>query len=135
VSNSPEKHDVERQAIREAADRLLARSGPKPSIESLRREAGLTGRWLLTHRHVDLKDEFLNAVEQQWGVEASAVVATEKKMQDLQKKYDRLRDRNAELETLVDAYAAVIEELTHQRDSLINAAGSQEVTPFRQRTP
>jgi predicted RNase H-like nuclease (RuvC/YqgF family) len=51
-------------------------------------------------------------------LEAPAVVAAEKKMQELQRKYDRLRDRNTELEQLVDAYAAVIEELTHQRDAL-----------------
>ena len=51
-------------------------------------------------------------------------------MQDLQRKYDRLRDRNSELEQLVDAYAAVIEELTHQRDALMNAAGSQNAIPF-----
>lgn len=130
MSNDAGRHEPERQAIRDAAARLLDRTGPRPSIESLRREADLPGRWILTHRHADLKDEFLTAVERKWGAAAPAVAATEKKLHDLQRKYDRLRNRNAELEHLVDAYAAVIEELAHQRDVLTNAAGSQAAIPI-----
>ena len=51
----------ERRAIREAMDRLIdgktLYSDGKLTIKSLAEEAGVK-RWLLTHRHTDLQDEF-----------------------------------------------------------------------------
>ena len=54
-------HDTERAAIRDAMTRLLdgapIRSDGKLTIKSLADEAGVK-RWILTHRHTDLQDEF-----------------------------------------------------------------------------
>lgn len=51
----------ERRVIRDAMERLLdgapVRSDGKLTVKSLADEAGLK-RWLLTHRHQDLQDEF-----------------------------------------------------------------------------
>ncbi|MDQ1250012.1 MAG: hypothetical protein QG597_4389 [Actinomycetota bacterium] len=50
-----------RRAIRDAMDRLIAgkplHSDGKLTVKSLAEEAGVK-RWLLTHRHTDLQDEF-----------------------------------------------------------------------------
>lgn len=52
---------IERQAIRDAMDRLLngspLHSAGKLTVKSLAEEAQVK-RWLLTHRHTDLQDEF-----------------------------------------------------------------------------
>jgi len=54
-------HQPERQAIRDAMGRLLdgkpIRSDGKLTIKSLADEADVK-RWILTHRHQDLQDEF-----------------------------------------------------------------------------
>ena len=57
--------EQERQAIRDAMTRLLdgapVRSDGKLTIKSLADEAGVK-RWLLTHKHLDLQDEFRSRV-------------------------------------------------------------------------
>ena len=107
-------HEAERKAIEDATVRLLATAGTRPTIEQLRREAGLSARWILTHRHTDLKSIFVAEVAKKWGSESPRVFAAEEKLEKFQAKYDRLYDRVEELEKLVDVYAAVIDELTHQ---------------------
>ncbi|MGV1005142.1 MAG: hypothetical protein ACOYEV_10365 [Candidatus Nanopelagicales bacterium] len=53
--------DADRVRIRDAMDRILAgaplNSDGKFTIKSLAAEAGVK-RWLLTHKHTDLQDEF-----------------------------------------------------------------------------
>ena len=61
---------MERQRIRDAMDRLLG-GGPlysdgKLTVKSLAEEAQVK-RWLLTHKHVDLQDEFRARVDHQGG--------------------------------------------------------------------
>lgn len=57
--------EQERQAIRDAMPRLLdgapVRSDGKLTIKSLADEAGVK-RWVLTHKHKDLQDEFRSRV-------------------------------------------------------------------------
>lgn len=137
-TSASDGHEAERRAIKEAAELLLATAGPKPSIESLRQEAGLAARWILTHRHADLKDKFLLAVNQKWGPEAPAMVGLEKKLKDLQDKYDRLFMRAKELESLVNVYAAVIDQLTNEiaelegrRELRGGTTADENVTPMR----
>ncbi|MGK5171824.1 hypothetical protein [Geodermatophilus sp. CPCC 205761] len=125
-----EKHEAERKEIRRAAEELLARTdGKRPVIEDLRQRVGVQ-RWILTHRHRDLKDEFLRAVDAKWGVSSPAVTSLQEKYDALQGTYQRLRERNAELEQLLDTYAYVIEELRLQLDHSI---GSDKVRPIRPR--
>lgn len=58
-------HEPQRQAIRDAMTRLLdgvpIRSDGKLTISSLAVEADVK-RWILTHRHLDLQDEFRSRV-------------------------------------------------------------------------
>ncbi|MGH9187264.1 MAG: hypothetical protein ACRD0U_15840 [Acidimicrobiales bacterium] len=61
MSRAPQDHRAERAEIRAAIDRLLAgtplRSDGKLTIVALAAEAGVK-RWILTHRHTDLRDQF-----------------------------------------------------------------------------
>lgn len=110
-------HEMERDAVRRAIARLLATEGARPTIEDLRRESGVSARWILTHRHADLKDVFVSDVAKKWGSESPRAVAAEAKLRKIQTKYDRLYERVQALERLVDVYAGVIDELTHQLQS------------------
>ena len=103
--------DKERRQIRDAMDRLLAgdpiRSDGKLTIKSLADEADLK-RWLLTHRHTDLQDEFRDRVRAQNATppamaalhkEIAELKATQKELKATQKR-DRaaLRDADARAE-------------------------------------
>lgn len=112
-----DEHELERDSVMRASARLLATDGPRPTIEDLRRESGVSGRWILTHRHVDLKNVFVSEVAKKWGAESPRAVAAEEKLRQLQAKYDRLYERVQALEGVTDIYAAVIDELTHQLQS------------------
>lgn len=87
------EHESERQAIRDAMARLLdgqpIRSDGKLTIKSLADEAGLK-RWLLTHRHQDLQDEFRARVTRQ-GSDPEPVRLLKTQVQDLLKENKRLR--------------------------------------------
>ena len=58
-------NERERMQIRDAMCRLLAgkpiRSDGKLTVKSLAAEAGVK-RWLLTHKHIDLQDEFRDRI-------------------------------------------------------------------------
>ena len=60
------RDERDRQEIRNAMERLLAgepqRSNGSLFVTTLAKEAGLK-RWLLTHRHTDLRDEFVRRVK------------------------------------------------------------------------
>lgn len=108
------RHGEERQRIRDAASELVQASITRPTIEDLRIRSGLSERWKLTTRHIDLKDAFLRSVNEKWGREAPQIVSLQRKYDDLLAKYERVKARADELEELVETYAAVIEELSRQ---------------------
>ena len=94
---------VERQRIRDAMDRLL-KGGPlysdgKLTVKSLAEEARVK-RWFLTHKHVDLQDEFRARVAQQGGASATMQVVL---------------DENAVLRTRVQSLSA---ELAVERETV-----------------
>ena len=68
MTSSTNAQARERQMIRDAMDRLLngspLYSDGKLTVKSLAEEAQVK-RWLLTHRHIDLQDEFRAKVDQQ----------------------------------------------------------------------
>lgn len=109
-----QRHHEERQRIRAAADELITTCEGRPTIEDLRVKAAVGERWRLTTRHIDLKDDFLRRVESKWGRQAPGHIALQRRFDDLQERYERLRLRANELEELVETYAAVIEELGQQ---------------------
>lgn len=84
--------EQERQTIRDAMERLIRsepiRSDGKLTVKSLAEEAGVK-RWLLTHRHTDLQDEFRARIEAA-GTEPAP-------MRQLREQIGQLQDENKQL--------------------------------------
>ncbi len=130
---------TERAAIQAAADRLLAgtplRSTGELTVVQLAAEAGVK-RWLLTHKHRDLAEQF-QARAKALGGDPPPVRKLEAQVAELKEKNTRLRAENATLQALVDYYAHVINELSidydqvkAERDSLL---GNVRAIPDRRR--
>ncbi|MDY7528129.1 MULTISPECIES: hypothetical protein [unclassified Cryobacterium] len=117
------EHADERAAIVEASARLLDRSPTeaRPTIVELLRNVEIP-RWKLTHRHRDLNDGFLAAVERKWGSDSPSAAAGIVKLAALQAKYQLANERLVELEALIDVYAVALEELRRQNDELTQAS-------------
>ncbi len=85
--------EPERQVIREAMGRLLEgqplRSDGKLTIKSLADEADVK-RWILTHRHQDLQDEFRARVARH-GSDPEPVRRLKDELADLKQENQRLR--------------------------------------------
>lgn len=100
------KDDDLRRTIRNAMTRLVEgqplRSDGKLTVKSLAEEAGIK-RWLLTHKHTDLQDEFRAMVENVGG-EPEAVL--------------QLREQVAERDGVISRLRAEINELTNDRNQL-----------------
>lgn len=108
--------DAERDAIKAAMDRLLngapAISTGALSVLQLAAEAGVK-RWVLTHKHPDLKAEFERRRAACNGVPA-AFQNLQAHVTDLEDTCRRLRADKTELAERVQVYAQVIHELTAQ---------------------
>jgi chromosome segregation ATPase len=105
--------DAERAAIRAAMQRLLdgtpQRSTGALSVLQLAAKAGIK-RWLLTHKHTDLADEFRRRVEA-LGPIPSAYSNLEQQARDAQEANQELRAQNRQLRAQITAYARIIHEL------------------------
>jgi hypothetical protein len=125
--------DSERGQIRAAMDRLLAgtplRSDGALTIVSLAAEADVK-RYLLTHRHTDLKDEFYARVRAQ-----DRVPASEQELRDelraTQQKLAEAREENHQLKASVEAFARIVNVLTVENDRLTQQQGSKTLIPLR----
>lgn len=108
--------DAERDAIKAAMDRLLngtpAVSTGALSVLQLAAEAGVK-RWVLTHKHPDLKAEFERRRTASNGIPA-AFQNLHARITDLEDTCRRLRASKAELTGRVEVYAQVIHELSAQ---------------------
>jgi septal ring factor EnvC (AmiA/AmiB activator) len=108
--------DAERDAIKAAMDRLLngtpAVSTGALSVLQLAAEAGVK-RWVLTHKHPDLKAEFERRRTASNGIPA-AFQNLQARIADLEDANRRLRAGNSQLTERVQVYAQVIHELTTQ---------------------
>jgi hypothetical protein len=106
--------DPDRAAIQAAADRLLAglplRSTGELTIVQLAHEAGLK-RWLLTHKHRDLAEQFQARVRAAGG-DPPAVAELKARITELTEDNGRLRADNAEQRALTTYYAHIINELS-----------------------
>lgn len=104
---------AERDAITAAMQRLLAgrpeRSTGALTVLQLAAEAGVK-RWVLTHKHPDLKAEFEQRRAQASGI-PTAYQTLAAKVTDLDAANQRLRVENRELRQRVDAYAQTIYRL------------------------
>lgn len=94
--------DAERKKIVAAMRRLLITGKPRVAadedrlvIDTLRREAGVS-RAALTHRHIDLKDLFLDCVAER---EQEVKDLRSPNEVALQEQVDKLREKNRDLQT------------------------------------
>ncbi|MDQ1022291.1 hypothetical protein [Streptomyces afghaniensis] len=113
-------HDDERDVITAAIQRLLdgrpTRSTGALTTLQLAAEAGVK-RWVLTHKHVDLKEEFVRRKSEANGIPPAfqhlraraRAIDAEAAAQALREDNDRLRER-------VAVYAQVIHELRTELD-------------------
>jgi len=112
--------DAERDAIKAAMDRLLngapAASTGALSVLQLAAEAGVK-RWVLTHKHPDLKAEFERRRTASNGI-PSAFQNIQAHVTDLEDTCRRLRADKTELTERVQVYAQVIHELTAELSRL-----------------
>ncbi|MFI8520049.1 hypothetical protein ACIGEZ_19800 [Streptomyces sp. NPDC085481] len=111
---------AERHAVQAAADRLLAgtptRSTGALTILQLAAEAGVK-RWVLTHKHTDLKDDFLARRTAANGI-PPAFQHYKARADELEQRNHRLIEENRHLEEKVQVYAQVIGELLTERDRI-----------------
>jgi len=131
---------TERDAIRAAADRLLdgipLRSTGDLTVVQLAAEAGVK-RWLLTHKHRDLAEQFQARARLLAG-DPPPIAALKKKISDLEDASTTLRAAGTERQALTEFYAHVINELsveldrvTAERDGLPGNVHSISMAPGR----
>ena len=118
--------DTQRRTIRDAMDRLLAgdpiRSDGNLTIKSLADEAGVK-RWLLTHRHTDLQDEFRDKIRTR-GSTPEAMRALVARNEELRQQLKQARDELRQSRSENNHYARVIQVLTLELDQAHAAAGT-----------
>ena len=128
--------DLERMKIRDAMGRLLAgthfRSDGKLTIKSLAAEAGVK-RWVLTHKHTDLQDEFRDRIRIH-GTTPDALRALTDENADLKRRLKRARtdvrrslartQRYARMIRVLALEKAQIEERLAQREPALVAIHS-----------
>ena len=107
-------HADERRAIKHAITELLERdtNQTRPTVAELCALTGLP-RWKLTHRHVDLKDSFLNAVTKKWG-SRSELSPQAQELARLQKQAVELRSELEVSQATTRLYAEALEEVRLQ---------------------
>jgi AraC-like DNA-binding protein len=126
--------DAERRSIRDAMERLLEgsplHSDGKLTVKSLADEAQVK-RWLLTHRHTDLQDEFRAKVDQHGRVPE----ALQKLLDEKEALKDRITKLSADLameRETVKRLERVVHVLTLEREQERQAATPKaNVRPLR----
>ena len=119
-------------------DRLLAgtpiRSDGKLTVKSLAAEAGVK-RWLLTHRHLDLQDEFRDKVHTH-GSTPDAMRALAADNDQLTQQLKQARTYLKQARTDNNHYTRVIQVLTAELEQTQSAANrtTTKVTPINRRT-
>lgn len=114
------REDAERAAIQAAADRLLAgtplRSTGELTVVQLAAEASVK-RWLLTHKHRDLTEQFQARAKARGG-DPPPVQKLKAKLRALEERHAEVNAANAELRALKEHYATVIHELSIDHEKL-----------------
>ncbi|WP_328980435.1 hypothetical protein [Streptomyces canus] len=122
-------HDAERDAVTAAIQRLLdgrpTRATGALTMLQLAAEAGVK-RWVLTHKHVDLKEEFVRRKAETNGIPPpfqhlhARAIDAEAAAQALREDNDRLRER-------VAVYTQVIHELRTELDRRTETSGQRSL--------
>ncbi|OZE18722.1 hypothetical protein CH278_00625 [Rhodococcus sp. 05-2254-5] len=111
--NTTERHAIE-AAITRLLDGTPQRSTGALSIVQLAVEADVK-RWVLTHKHTDLAEQFTQRVRTQ-GKMPAAFQDLDRRAKTAEAANDRLRQENNRLRKQVNIYAQVIHELTTERN-------------------
>ena len=118
----------ERPQIEAAMDRLLAgtplRSDGKLTIVSLAAEADVR-RYVLTHKHTDLKDRFYARVRAQDSVPASETALREQ-IANLRRKLDDMRGERDEYKQAAQSLARALNVLTIENDTIPGQASLRQ---------
>ena len=130
--------DQQRRTIRDAMERLFEgnpiRSDGKLTVKSLAAEAGVK-RWLLTHRHLDLQDEFRDKIQTHGSTpEAMRSLAADNDRLTRQLKQARADLKQARAE--INHYTRVVQVLTLELEQMqaVSNGTSTSVTPINRRT-
>jgi isopentenyl diphosphate isomerase/L-lactate dehydrogenase-like FMN-dependent dehydrogenase len=111
---------AERQAISDAIERMItgtpARSTGALTVLQLANEAGVK-RWVLTHKHPDLKEEFEQRRAAANGIPA-AFQSVHARSVDLETANRQVREENVHLTERIEVYAQVIAELSTRVEQL-----------------
>jgi hypothetical protein len=128
---TPAEAEMERQRIRDAMDRLLdgkpLYSDGKLTVKSLAAEAQVK-RWLLTHKHVDLQDEFRARVDHQ-GRTPQALQSSLDQIAVLSARVQSMSEKLAVERETVKCLERVVRVLTTECEHL--RQGSSDVTNIR----
>lgn len=111
----------QRQQIRDAMDRLIAgtplHSDGKLTIKSLAEEAQVK-RWILTHRHTDLQNEFRARIADTAGNQPPALRKLHDAHTEATEKIQELRAEVAELKATLRQYERVVQVLALENHEL-----------------
>lgn len=118
--NTTERHAIE-AAITRLLDGTPQRSTGALSIVQLAVEADVK-RWVLTHKHTDLAEQFTRLAQTQDKMPA-AFQELDRRAKAAEAANNRLRQENNRLQKQVNIYAQVIHELTTERNQT-----SREIT-------
>ena len=129
-----DRTDDVRRAIRDAMDRLVAgkslHSDGKLTVKSLAEEARVK-RWLLTHRHTDLQDEFRARIANT-SVEPPAIRALEEEKAEAQQKTRQLTADVTALTATIRQLERIIHVLALENHELrLNWAQSDKIVQLR----
>jgi riboflavin biosynthesis pyrimidine reductase len=125
-----------RRVIRDAMDRLIngkaLHSDGKLTVKSLAEEARVK-RWVLTHRHTDLQDEFRVRIANT-SVEPPAIRALQEEKAEAAKKVKALTADVTALTATIHQLERVIQVLALENHELRSVGGGQgKVVPLRTR--
>lgn len=123
-----------RRVIRDAMDRLIAgkplHSDGKLTVKSLAEEAGVK-RWLLTHRHTDLQDEFRTRTAST-NPEPPILLALRQEKTDAQKRVKELTAEVTALTTTIHRLERIIQVLALENQQLRSGGlDLRRVVPLR----
>lgn len=123
-----------RRAIRDAMDRLIAgkplHSDGKLTVKSLAEEARVK-RWLLTHRHTDLQDEFRSRIAST-SAEAPILQALREEKTDAQKRVKELTADVTALTATIHQLERIIQVLALENQQLRSSDRDlHKVVPLR----
>jgi hypothetical protein len=113
----------QRQQIRDAMDRLITgtalHSDGKLTIKSLAEEAQVK-RWVLTHRHTDLQDEFRARIADTTGRQPPALRKLQEAHTEATEKIQELRAEISGLKATLRQFERVVQVLALENQQLQN---------------